>query len=229
MERFGKVALNIWNLNPEVAMHHMVTALRPDIFSDSLCKKLVLDMDELRQRATKFMQLEELKEFRHQVRSEETKTGRTSDVGQVKPVPSKSRDILRIPKFTHYTPLNVNRARILEEALNAEIIVPRMISSLPNADQGALPISSQLWAYDRRVLDTKRQDWRDDARRPPTVICLKEPYIRSRNRPRNKIEGSKGKCHMLNQRRGGGHWLAIDEPSYKFGAQGVEWVNRVLR
>jgi len=139
-------------------MHHMVTALRPDIFSDSLCKKLVLDMDELRQRATKFMQLEELKEFRHQVRSEETKTGRTSDVGQVKPVPSKSRDILRIPKFTHYTPLNVNRARILEEALNAEIIVPRMISSLPNADQGALPISSQLWAYDRRVLDTKRQD-----------------------------------------------------------------------
>jgi len=27
---------------------------------------------------------------------------------------------------------------------------------------------------------------------------------------------------MLNQRRGGGHWLAIDEPSYKFGAQGVE-------
>jgi len=55
MERFGKVVLNIRNLNLEVAMHHMVTALKPEPFSDSLCNKPVADMDELRQRAAKFM------------------------------------------------------------------------------------------------------------------------------------------------------------------------------
>jgi len=48
MERFGKIVLNICNLSPEVAMHHMVTVLKPGPFSDSLCKKPVMNLDELR-------------------------------------------------------------------------------------------------------------------------------------------------------------------------------------
>ena len=68
MERFGKVALGIRNLSPEVTMHHMITALKPGPFADSLCKKPMINFDELRQRASKFMQMEELREFRNQVR-----------------------------------------------------------------------------------------------------------------------------------------------------------------
>ena len=37
MDRFGKTTLDIRNLSPEVAMHHMVTALKPRPFLDSLC------------------------------------------------------------------------------------------------------------------------------------------------------------------------------------------------
>jgi len=65
MEKFGKVALNIRNLSPNVTMHHMVTALRPGPFSDSLCKKLATNLNELKQRAAKYMQLKELREFRN--------------------------------------------------------------------------------------------------------------------------------------------------------------------
>jgi len=68
MECFGKVVLSIQNLSPEVTMHHMVTTLRSRPFADNLCKKPVTDLDELRQRATKFMKVEELREFRNQVR-----------------------------------------------------------------------------------------------------------------------------------------------------------------
>jgi len=50
MERFGKVSLQIRNLNLEVA-------LRPGPFIDNLCKNPTLDLDELQQKATKFMQL----------------------------------------------------------------------------------------------------------------------------------------------------------------------------
>jgi len=32
MEQFGKISLNISNLNPEVAMHHLITALKPGPF-----------------------------------------------------------------------------------------------------------------------------------------------------------------------------------------------------
>jgi len=67
IERFGKVALSIQNLSPEVALHQLVTALRPKPFSYSLCKRLVGSMDELRQRAAKFMQLEELRKFKMKV------------------------------------------------------------------------------------------------------------------------------------------------------------------
>jgi len=71
MESFGKVALNIRNPSPEVAMHHMVATLKPGSLSDSLCKKPTMNLDELRQRAAKFMQLEELKEFRAKTRAPE--------------------------------------------------------------------------------------------------------------------------------------------------------------
>jgi len=70
MERFGKLALQIQDLNPEVALHHMVTALHPRSFADSLWKKPVSDLDELRKRVGKFMQLEKLREFQNQVRAE---------------------------------------------------------------------------------------------------------------------------------------------------------------
>jgi len=65
------VALNISNLSLEVGMHHMVTVLKPDPFSNSLYKKPTMNLDELRQRTAKFMQLEELKEFRAKTRAPE--------------------------------------------------------------------------------------------------------------------------------------------------------------
>jgi len=55
MEYFGKVALGIQNLSPEVTMHHMIIALKPGPFVDSLCKKLATNLDELRQGTSKFM------------------------------------------------------------------------------------------------------------------------------------------------------------------------------
>jgi len=55
--------MNILNLSLDVAMHHMLTALRPRPFADSLCMQPTGSLNELRKRATKYMQLEELMEF----------------------------------------------------------------------------------------------------------------------------------------------------------------------
>ncbi|XP_068498113.1 uncharacterized protein [Phaseolus vulgaris] len=70
IDRFGKTALSICNLSPEVAMHHMLVVLRPGPFADSLCMQPATSLDDLRRRAAKFMQLEELREFRNTARAE---------------------------------------------------------------------------------------------------------------------------------------------------------------
>ena len=70
VDRFNKVAMSIHNLSPDVAMHHMLTTLRLGPFSKNLYMQLAASLDELRKIAAKFMQLEELREFRNQARAE---------------------------------------------------------------------------------------------------------------------------------------------------------------
>jgi len=76
---------------------------------------MTVDMDELRQRAAKFMQLEELKDFQSHFRAKEN------------PVQKNENAIIT---------LNIGQARLLEEDLNAKIILtPHRIPTPPNADQ----------------------------------------------------------------------------------------------
>ncbi|XP_068483121.1 uncharacterized protein [Phaseolus vulgaris] len=55
VDRFNKVAMNIRNLSSDVAMHHMLTTLRPGPFADNLCMQPADSLDELRKRVTKYM------------------------------------------------------------------------------------------------------------------------------------------------------------------------------
>jgi len=135
MECFEKILLNISNINPEVAMHHLVTALKLGPFVDSLCKKPVSNLDELRTRATKFMQMEELKEF-HSTTQSDTREKKYIDRERVlAPRPDSRFKDSRQPKYNRYIPLVSNRVRILEEALNADLIAtPQRVTTPPNAD-----------------------------------------------------------------------------------------------
>ena len=108
----------------------MVTALRLGPFAESLCKKPVTNLDELRRRAAKFMQLKEMREFRIRESGEEGKSkgqaDTTSLVGQRE---------ARTPRFSSYTPLNTNIGRILEEALNANLLpIPNKAATPHNAN-----------------------------------------------------------------------------------------------
>ncbi|XP_027932692.1 uncharacterized protein LOC114188288 [Vigna unguiculata] len=135
MERFGKISLNISNLNPEVAMHHLVTALKPGPFVDSLCKKPMSNLNELQTRATKFMQMEELKEFRSTTQLDTREKKYIDRERVLVPRPDSRFKDSRQPKYNRYTPLVSNRARILEEALNADLIAtPQRVPTPPNAD-----------------------------------------------------------------------------------------------
>jgi len=46
MDRFGHIVVQIHNLNPEVALHSLLLALKPNKFAESLCEKTPSSMDE---------------------------------------------------------------------------------------------------------------------------------------------------------------------------------------
>ena len=108
VDRFSKVAMSIQNLSPHVAMHHMLTALRPGPFADNLCMQPADSLDELRKRAAKYMQLEELRESRNQARVEvggernKEEKDRQARPNQKNDRRRDSRD--RSIRFSRYTP-----------------------------------------------------------------------------------------------------------------------------
>jgi len=129
MTRFDQVALSIRWLLPEVAMAYLITVLRLGPFADSFAMQPLANMDDLCRRATQFMQVEELRQF---IRVEHNQGGRNNRTLN----PPRFRDMPSVRRFTRYTPLNTGRARILDEALNANLITePRRCISPHNADQ----------------------------------------------------------------------------------------------
>jgi len=62
------MALKIRNLNPEVILHYMIRALRLGPFTDDLYMTSAPSMDDLRQRVTKFMRLNEMREYKTNIK-----------------------------------------------------------------------------------------------------------------------------------------------------------------
>lgn len=128
MDRFRWIVLHIRNLNPEVALHSMLLALRHGKFTDSLCKKTPNSMDELREQAKGYIQMKEMFRFRNEVwqagqkpdkRERGTKTESCKSDERHKP--NKRQPLPRGPRYKRYTPLMANRTTILEETFNAEV------------------------------------------------------------------------------------------------------------
>ncbi|XP_020204320.1 uncharacterized protein LOC109789702 [Cajanus cajan] len=139
MDRFNKIAMEIGDLNPVVALDRLITALKPGPFVNSLCKKPPVDMNDHRRRAEKYMQMEELAETRNQARAEEAynrkEPGREPTRKAANAEPSNPRPP-RGPRYTAYTPLNASRAKVLEQALASEVLViPKRANTPPRADK----------------------------------------------------------------------------------------------
>ncbi|XP_068477362.1 uncharacterized protein [Phaseolus vulgaris] len=145
LDRFNKACMHIRGLKQEVALHHLVSAIRPSRFTESLIKKPPQDMEDLRTRATKFMQIEEHIDYHQRFKTvgsgvlkdqtpnkeREVETERTA---QITPRSDRSRGG-RIPRFNSYTPLTGPRGRALDEALQTDLIpILKQYQTPPNAD-----------------------------------------------------------------------------------------------
>lgn len=68
IDKFGRLAIQIKNLNHEVELHSMLLTLPPSMFVDNLCKKPPNNMDKLWERAKGYIQMKEMSRFQNKVR-----------------------------------------------------------------------------------------------------------------------------------------------------------------
>ncbi|XP_020209016.1 uncharacterized protein LOC109793952, partial [Cajanus cajan] len=137
MERFATISVKIKNPNPEVALHARLMALKPGPFVDSLCREAPCDMDELRARATGYIQMEEHSTFRDQVRGKGPMKPEQGHKDKVKlNNDSQFKKLARTNRggrYNFYTPLNMPRVHILEEASNNNLLTLPPPSHTPNS------------------------------------------------------------------------------------------------
>jgi len=131
MERFGNLTLQIRDLNPEVALHHLVTGLKPRPFTDDLCIRPTYSLEEIKRRSTKFMQLEEVREFKNRLRVDSFQEKVKPRENRHPPLTYVKTREVRMSRFQQYTPLTINRGQILAEALHASLLsTPRRGTTL---------------------------------------------------------------------------------------------------
>jgi len=138
MDKFSMVCMGIRNLNPDIAMHHLVSVILPGRFTESLIKRPPYNMDELRTIATKFMQIEEHVGYHRKTLAKAYEKERDKNRGIRPPAVGTDRDQYRLnkgPRFYNYTPLTVPRGKTLDEALQTELIPAlKQAQTPPNAD-----------------------------------------------------------------------------------------------
>ncbi|XP_027911682.1 uncharacterized protein LOC114170403 [Vigna unguiculata] len=121
LDRYNRMSVKIKGLSDEIARHHFSYGLQPGVFADKISRKKPQTMEEMRERAAKFIQMEDMQEFRVKKREKEDAALTKPPVSRPsKPVTRPTERRVPPPKFTTYTPLAVPRARILQEAFSAD-------------------------------------------------------------------------------------------------------------
>ncbi|XP_052728502.1 uncharacterized protein LOC108327337 [Vigna angularis] len=140
MDRFNRTARQVRGVGKKFTISTLATALKPSPFADNLFAKPQLTLDELQESAARFIRIEEMRAVQRRQQEQSSTSGQEKKEGKKPFVPSerpkgqKYRDGPKWGRFEKYTLLNMPRARVLEEALSADLIRVRPSRSSPKAD-----------------------------------------------------------------------------------------------
>ncbi|XP_016164024.1 uncharacterized protein LOC107606476 [Arachis ipaensis] len=121
MTRFTIAAIEIPDLNPEFQLHAIKSGLQPGKFQEAIIVAKPKTLEEFRDKATRQIEIEELRETR---RNERLPSRKKDD----RPTRSSNRDFKKpsklTPKFDSYTRFNTRREDIIKEILHNRLIKP---------------------------------------------------------------------------------------------------------
>jgi len=134
IDRFSKAALRTPHLNQEMILQCMALTLQPGPFANNVYLHPPASMHELKLRAADYVRMEEMQTLHTKFCNDYAATT-ANPTPEPNPRPDTRPREPRQPRFTRYAPLIVARSRILDEALQADLIPPpRKTTTPPNAD-----------------------------------------------------------------------------------------------
>jgi len=136
--RFSTAALRTPHLNREMILQCMALTLQPDPFANNVYLHPSASMHELKLRAANYVRMEEMQNLHTKFCNDYAATP-ANPTPHPNPYPNPRPDTRsrepRQPRFTRYAPITVARSRILDEALQVDLIPPpRKTITPPNAD-----------------------------------------------------------------------------------------------
>jgi len=130
IDRFSKAALRTPHLNQEMILQCMILTLQPGPFANNVYLHPPASMHELKLRAADYVRMEEMQTLHTKFCNDYAAT-----TSNPTPQPNSRPDTCprepRQPRFTRYAPLTVARSRILDEALQADLIPPPRKTTTP--------------------------------------------------------------------------------------------------
>ncbi|XP_017406870.2 uncharacterized protein LOC108320040 [Vigna angularis] len=135
MKRYTETARRVREVDQSFIINNLPSCMRPGYFAEKLYARPPKTMEELQDRTTEFIRMEEMR-LTQKKRHQEREAGGSGKDGK-RPFGNndKNREFPRPFKFHHYTTLNAPRAKVLEEACRAELITPLRKPSPRNADE----------------------------------------------------------------------------------------------
>ncbi|XP_047174438.1 uncharacterized protein LOC124842074 [Vigna umbellata] len=124
MKRYNETARRVRDINHTFIISNLPSYLKAGYFLKNLYAKLPKTMDELQERVTEFIRIEDIRQSRKKQQQETSggnkKEGKRSFNGD-----PPQKNPMCLPRFNHYITLNAPRAKVLEEALNAKLLTLR--------------------------------------------------------------------------------------------------------
>ncbi|XP_052732417.1 uncharacterized protein LOC128196215 [Vigna angularis] len=121
MKRYNKIARRVRDINHTFIISNLPSYLKAGYFSKNLYAKLHKTMDELQEREAEFIRIEDIRQSRKK-QQQETSGGNNKEGKRSFNGDPPQKDPMCLPRFNHYTTLNAPRAKVLEEALNVELL-----------------------------------------------------------------------------------------------------------
>ncbi|XP_017405448.1 uncharacterized protein LOC108318961 [Vigna angularis] len=135
MKRYTETTRRVKEVDQSFIINNLPSCMRPGYFAEKLYARPPKTMEELQERTTEFIRMEEMLLSQKKRKQEGDASGSGKDGKRPFGSNDKNRELHRPSKFHRYTTLNAPRAKVLEEAFRAELITPLRKPSPRDADE----------------------------------------------------------------------------------------------